>query len=263
MPKLRLDELLVQRGLIATQSVAQRICLAGEVHVDGVLATQPGMPVDTSSAVTIKAAKRFVSRGGEKLAGALEDLNFSPQNLKCVDVGASSGGFTDCLLQGGAASVTAVDVGYGQFDWQLRQDPRVALFERTSITKADPAQLGAPFDLLVADLSFTGLARLAMQLAALLGNLNDGLVLVKPQFELAKGVVKKGVVTNPADHQKAIEIAATAFQKADLAPLAAVAARVCGPKGNIEFFLWVRKGGIPATIDSRKVVQDAHRKQTR
>jgi 23S rRNA (cytidine1920-2'-O)/16S rRNA (cytidine1409-2'-O)-methyltransferase len=237
--------------------------LAGDVIVDGITMTKPGTSVSGNVLIQIKPAKRYVSRGGDKLAGALLDFDYSPQALKCIDVGASSGGFTDCLLQNGASSVTAVDVGYGQFDWRLRQNSQVQLFERTSISKASPLELGAPFELLVADLSFTSLARLASQLAALLGNLNDALVLVKPQFELPKALVKNGVVTKLGDHQKAIEIALKGFIAADLQPQDLVLSKLHGPKGNIEFFLWVRKAGLPVNIDIEKVVHDAHRKVKR
>jgi 23S rRNA (cytidine1920-2'-O)/16S rRNA (cytidine1409-2'-O)-methyltransferase len=258
MPNPRLDELLVSRGEFDSIDAAKRACIAKTVSVNGIITTQSGLRIDPNSQLSVKQPRRFVSRGGDKLQGALESFDYSPLGLKCIDVGTSSGGFSDCLLQNGASSVTAVDVGYGQFDYKLRVDPRVHLFERTNITSASPDELGAPFELLVADLSFTGIARLAPTLAKLIANLNDCLVLVKPQFELPKALVKNGVIKNPQDHQKAIKIAAEALSLANLQPIQLAASKLPGPKGNIEFFLLAKKAATPVNIDIEKVVQAAH-----
>jgi 23S rRNA (cytidine1920-2'-O)/16S rRNA (cytidine1409-2'-O)-methyltransferase len=158
--KTRLDEALVARGFFEDRAQATRACLAGAVRSHGLALTKPGQHVDPSLELAVEAPRRYASRGGDKLAGALRDFSLCVDGLRCIDVGASSGGFTDCLLQQGAASVCAVDVGYGQFDWCLRTDERVTLFERTNIKDATPLALGAPFDLLVADVSFTPLTPL-------------------------------------------------------------------------------------------------------
>ncbi|MDR2197526.1 MAG: TlyA family RNA methyltransferase [Coriobacteriales bacterium] len=168
MARQRLDELLVARGLASDVEQARRLCLAGGLLSGDTLLTKPGMSVQEGIPLSLKGARSYVSRGGEKLAGALEDFSLNPAGLRCVDVGASTGGFTDCLLRHGARQVTAVDVAYGQLAWGLRTDERVIVFERTNVRALDPQTLGAPFDLAVADLSFIGLAGLMPRLRSLI-----------------------------------------------------------------------------------------------
>ena len=158
---MRLDTLLVSRGLVATPDDALRAIMAREVKVADAFATSPATMVAPDADVKVRARSPYVSRGGVKLRGALDAFRQDARGLRCIDVGCSTGGFTDCLLQAGAESVAAVDVGYGDLAWKLRCDERVKVFERTNIRLADPAALGAPFDLIVADLSFIGLAQLA------------------------------------------------------------------------------------------------------
>lgn len=237
---------------------AERMTLAGCVKVDGEVVAQAGALVSNDARIEVSSGERYVSRGGLKLEGALRDFSFDPSGLCCIDVGASSGGFTDCLLQAGASHVTAVDVGYGQFDWRLRTDNRVTLFERTNIAKADPAVLGAPFDLLVADLSFTSLARLAGCLAELVGEQCSVITLVKPQFELPKEAVFGGVVRNPSLHAQAISSVLEAYEGVGLVARAASFSPVLGPKGNTEYWIWAVKHGTTATIDVEHVVRAAH-----
>ena len=183
MKKIRLDTLLVERGAFADEAEALRAVLAHEVKVGDEYATSAAMRVAPDADVEVKGRAAYVSRGGLKLREALDEFDINVSELHCIDVGCSTGGFTDCLLQAGAASVAAVDVGYGDFAWKLRTDPRVTLFERTNIKTASPEELGAPFDFVVADLSFVGLAGLAPVFATLCrpGSLFVGLV--KPQFE--------------------------------------------------------------------------------
>jgi 23S rRNA (cytidine1920-2'-O)/16S rRNA (cytidine1409-2'-O)-methyltransferase len=258
MTKQRLDTLLVARGLATDVEEAMRLCLAGEVICRDAVLTKPGMSIEDSSELTLKRSGSYVSRGGEKLAGALSDFELDPTDLRCIDIGASTGGFTDCLLQHGAAQVTAVDVGYGQFAWSLRSDHRVVLHERKNIRELDPALVGAPFDLLVADLSFIGLANLFPQFKALVAGDGQLLVLVKPQFELpASAVARGGVVDEAEAHIQALKRVLAAAESQDLALLGLAASHLKGPKGNIEFFFWARVGGIPATIDSEAVVHKA------
>jgi 23S rRNA (cytidine1920-2'-O)/16S rRNA (cytidine1409-2'-O)-methyltransferase len=257
--KVRLTELLVERGLAASIADAERAVLAGEVlGADSVL-TQPSALVDTACELRLKTRSRYVSRGGDKLAGALSDFSFAPRGLRCLDVGASTGGFTDCLLQQEAASVVAVDVAYGQFAWRLRNDERVTVIERANIREIDPAAIGAPFDLVVADLSFTPLRTLLPLLGSLLSADGSLIALIKPQFELAREVVGTGgIITDPAAHEQALKLVVEAAEACGLVPRAATFSPVKGPKGNIEFFLWAHRGGIPVTINISSVVERAH-----
>lgn len=183
MKKVRLDKLLVQRGAFADESQALRSVLAHEVKVGDAYATSAAMLVNPDADITVAGHKQYVSRGGVKLKGALDAFSQNVTGLHCIDIGCSTGGFTDCLLQEGAASVAAVDVGYGELAWKLRQDERVSVFERTNIRTADPVMLGAPFDVLVADLSFIGLARLVPVFANLCESGSVFIGLIKPQFE--------------------------------------------------------------------------------
>jgi 23S rRNA (cytidine1920-2'-O)/16S rRNA (cytidine1409-2'-O)-methyltransferase len=284
--KIKLCDLAVERGLFATGDEAKRALLAGELTSPDVQLTQPSMLVDSSIELNLKNHRRFVSRGGEKLAGALAGFGCSPKGLRCLDVGASTGGFTDCLLQNGAAEVVALDVAYGQFAWQLRTDERVKVLERTNIRDVDPEAIGAPFDLIVVDVSFAPLSGLLPKLTTLLAvgehnTLGPGptvlhntvgpgpsvlcsrggvlIALVKPQFELpASFVGEGGVVRDPAAHARALEQAIEAATGSGLAVCGASFSPIKGPKGNIEFFLAAQWGGIPATIDIDDVVRRAH-----
>jgi len=258
--KERLCDLMVRRGLAPNSNAAERMILAGKVKVNDEVVTQAKAQFTGAVSIEVRRSKPYVSRGGLKLEGALKDFSFDPRGLRCLDVGASSGGFTDCLLKAGALQVSAVDVGYGQFDWSLRQDSRVVLFERTNIAHVDPAVLKAPFDLLVVDLSFTSLARLAPVLAALVDERGSILALVKPQFELPKASVKSGVVRSFDLHVQALTSVWQAFENAGLLTQEVSYSHIPGPKGNIEFWIWAAKQGTTATIDSRieAVVRLAH-----
>ena len=205
MKKTRLDTLLVERGAFADEAEALRAVLVHEVKVGDEYATSAAMLVAPDAAIEVKGRAAYVSRGGLKLREAIDAFDINVSGLHCIDVGCSTGGFTDCLLQAGAASVTAVDVGYGDFAWKLRTDPRVALFERTNIKIALPEDLGAPFDLVVADLSFVGLAGLAPVFARLCrpGSLFIGLV--KPQFESRYNEVdERGYVSDEGVRQRVV-----------------------------------------------------------
>lgn len=185
---------------------------------------------------------RYVSRGGEKLAGALDALGVDVAGRRALDAGASTGGFTDCLLQRGVMSVAAVDVGYGQLDWKLRQDPRVEVYERTNIRYVTPDDVGGPFDLIVADLSFIGLAMVVPVLAQLGGETADWVLLVKPQFEVGKEHVGRGgVVRDPAQHGAAVASVSQALGAAGLRVVDVTESPLLGPSGNREFFVWARR----------------------
>jgi 23S rRNA (cytidine1920-2'-O)/16S rRNA (cytidine1409-2'-O)-methyltransferase len=261
--KIRLTELLVARGFAVSLADAERIILAGEVlgDVSGVdtRLTQPGLLVEPSCTIRLKTRGGYVSRGGDKLAGALCDFSIDPQGLRCLDVGASTGGFTDCLLQHGAAAVVAVDVAYGQFAWSLRNDARVTVVERANIRDVSPAVIGAPFEMVVADVSFTSIRTLLSLFASLLVDRGTLVSLVKPQFELASAEVGKGGVVVSLDaHIRVLERVVDAAIASDLAPQGLSFSTLKGPRGNIEFILLAQQGGIPVTIDIPDIVACAH-----
>ena len=233
MKKQRLDTLLVEQGYFADAGAALRAVLAHEVKVGDVYATSAAMRVAPDAEVTVKDRKRFVSRGGHKLQGALDAFGQDVRGLRCIDIGSSTGGFTDCLLQAGAAGVACVDVNYGQLAWSLRQDPRVAVFERTNIRLADAAALGAPFDLLVADLSFIGLAALAPVCRK--GTVFVGLV--KPQFESRPGETEGGVVRDEAVRERVVEEVRAALEAAGFRTTGVVESPITGPEGNVEYLV--------------------------
>ncbi|MCL2680402.1 MAG: TlyA family RNA methyltransferase [Coriobacteriia bacterium] len=184
----------------------------------------------------------YVSRGGEKLRAALNDFAYCPRGLRALDIGASTGGFTDCLLQAGAAQVTALDVAYGQFAWKLRQDARVQVVERSNIKNVDLASLGAPFDVVVADLSFIALRTLTEQLKCSIGEKGDLLLLVKPQFESLRSEVDPGgVIRDPQKHQRILQRLGETFVKQGLLPRQWTYSAIKGSKGNIEYWLWARR----------------------
>ena len=186
--------------------------------------------------------KRFVSRAGQKLDGALDDFGLDVSGVRAIDVGASTGGFTDCLLQRGAAHVTAMDVGYGQIHWKLRSDDRVDVIERTNVRTASPEELGAPYDLIVADLSFISLATVSTQLVALGKDDADWVLLIKPQFEAGKDAVGRGgIVKDIAARADAAESAIVALERAGIGCQGLTVSSITGTTGNIEFVGWFRR----------------------
>jgi 23S rRNA (cytidine1920-2'-O)/16S rRNA (cytidine1409-2'-O)-methyltransferase len=241
----RLDQELVRRRLVPSRQAARLAVESGRVVVEGIVVPKPSSLIAESASVRLEGAGiPFVSRGGIKLDGALSHFAIDVDGASCVDVGASTGGFTDCLLQRGAARVVAVDVGYGQLDWSLRGDDRVVVVERTNVRLLDPAAVGAPFDVVVADLSFISLASVAPHLAALGSAATNFVVLVKPQFEAGRGQVGKGgVVRDETVHGDCIATAAAAMATAGYPADGAVASSLRGPAGNREFFLWCRAEG--------------------
>jgi len=237
--KIRLDELLVRRGLAATRAQAQRLILAGEVWLADRRAEKAGQLVPLDAPVRCAAWLPYVSRGGLKLEAALDAFAVEPRGWVCTDIGASTGGFTDCLLQRGAARVYAVDVGYGQLAWSLRQDPRVILLERVNIRYLE--RLPEPVALATVDVSFIGLELVLPRVAALLAPAGQIIALVKPQFEVGKGQVGKGgVVRDPALHRAAIRQVIAAAQPLGLAPAGLIRSPITGPAGNVEFLIWLR-----------------------
>ena len=235
--KDRLDRVLVVRGLAQSRDAAVRMILAGEVRLNGALSDKPAKLVPLDSAIDlVSQGTRFVSRGGEKLIGALDACAIDPQGAVCLDVGCSTGGFTDCLLQRGAARVYAVDVGYGQFDWRLRQDPRVVLHERTNIRYVDRSLIPEPVSLVVIDVSFISLT---MVLPPLIQFLRPGatvIALVKPQFEVGKGQVGRGgIVRDEAQRQAVLQRILACAEGLELVQKATLDSPIRGKKGNLEF----------------------------
>lgn len=259
MPRVRADILLVERGLVASREQARRAILAGEVRSGSGPVTKPGQLLDRDTVLTMASRPRFVSRGGEKLAGAFAAFGIEVRGARAVDVGASTGGFTDCLLQHGATSVVAIDVGYGQLAWRLRTDPRVAVRERTNVRDVDPSAIGAPFDLVVCDVSFISLVTVLPTLAELMGPHGTLLALVKPQFEAGKGRVgKRGVVRDPRVHEEVLAGVVNAVERAGLVVRGLTHSPLTGPEGNIEFWLWATRSGPRADVDVPAVVARAH-----
>src|SRR5580692_5336086 len=244
MARTRLDQLLVDRKLAPSRSRALGTVLAGEVFVNGLRVDKAGALVADDAVVEVRGPScPYVSRGGIKLAGALDMFALDVSGLRCLDVGASTGGFTDCLLQRGAASVIAVDVGYGQLAYKLRVDPRVRVMERTNARTLTADALGGPVDFTVVDASFIGLDQL---LPAISGTLRDGgrlVALVKPQFEVGREEASrgKGVVRDPAVRRAAIDAAVAAVGQAGLEVLGQCDSSLPGPKGNLEAFVHARK----------------------
>lgn len=259
MPARRLDVELVDRGLSSSQEQARGLILAGDVTVDGVVVSKAGAPVSADAEIRVAEQQRYVSRGGHKLAGALDAFGIDPAGMSAIDIGASTGGFTDCLLQRGAISVTAVDVGYGQLAWRLRSDPRVQVLERTNIRSADPAILGEGYELAVIDVSFIGLAKVLPAVRALLAPGASCLALVKPQFEAGKARIgKKGVVREAAVHEAILSEVLAAAENEGWLMRGLSWSPITGPEGNIEFWAWLGVDGETQAIDVHSVVEAAH-----
>lgn len=244
MVRRRLDAELVRRKLAPSRAAAQHAIASGEVEVAGIVATKPATQVEDSVSIRLTAPPpRFVSRGGLKLEAALDHFGLDVAGRSALDVGASTGGFTDCLLQRGAARVSAVDVGYGQLDWSLRQDDRVAVFERINARNMNLDDVGGPFDIVVADLSFISLRTVAPVLAAAGTPGADWVLLVKPQFEAGKEQVGKGgIVRDVAVREGTIRAVVDAFAGLGLGCHGVVDSPIAGAKGNREFLIWLRRG---------------------
>ena len=242
--RVRIDQLLVDRGLAPSKARAQALVLAGQVQVAGKTIDKAGTLVADDALPEVAGADHpYVSRGGVKLAGALDAFAVDPAGLTCLDVGASTGGFTDCLLQRGAARVIAVDVGYGQLAHKLRVDPRVVVLERTNARALDAAALGGAVDLTVVDASFIGLGKLLPAIAACTRVGGELVALVKPQFEVGREEASRaqGVIRDAEVRASAIEAARAELAPAGFLGLGLVDCVLPGPKGNVEAFLHARR----------------------
>jgi 23S rRNA (cytidine1920-2'-O)/16S rRNA (cytidine1409-2'-O)-methyltransferase len=257
--RVRADAALADAGLFASREQAKAAILAGRVRIDGQVVTKAGAQVAADAVLSVEAAQEYVSRGGHKLAGALDVFGVDVAGVHAVDVGASTGGFTDCLLQRGAASVTAIDVGYGQLAWKLRNDPRVTVLERTNIRALGPDAPGAPFDLAVIDVSFIGLAKVLPHVADLLTPQGEVVALVKPQFEAGKGRVgKRGVVRDESVHVDVLRALEGEAAAAGWVVQGLTWSPIKGPEGNIEFWVRLARHGEPAVPDIEALVRAAH-----
>jgi 23S rRNA (cytidine1920-2'-O)/16S rRNA (cytidine1409-2'-O)-methyltransferase len=253
MPRrLRLDAELVRRGLARSRDHAATLVAEGRITVGGVVATKPATAVTTDAALVVRdpaVGEDYVSRGGRKLAGALdvfESLGLSVDGRRCLDAGASTGGFTDVLLRRGAAQVLAVDVGYGQLAWELRQDSRVEVIDRTNARELTTDRIGGPVDLVTCDLSFISMRLVLPALTSVCVPEGDLVVMVKPQFEVGRdGIGKGGVVRDPARRADAVHRVAVEAYDLGWGTREATPSPLPGPAGNVEYFLWLRRG-LPA-----------------
>jgi 23S rRNA (cytidine1920-2'-O)/16S rRNA (cytidine1409-2'-O)-methyltransferase len=261
VPRRPLDVELIRRRLVADRNEARAAIEGGLVTVGGRPAVKASTLVAPEESVRLdRAAHTFVSRGGEKLAAALQRFRIEVADRDCLDLGASTGGFTDCLLRGGAARVIAVDVGYGQLAWSLRKDPRVVVLERTNVRELTPEALPFAPGLVVADLSFISLRLVLPTLGSLMAEGADVVLLVEPQFEIERGGVGRGgVVRDPASWWRALEGVAAGCRSADLGPRSVMASPLRGPAGNVEFLLHAVKGGAIEELDLDSVVRDGKR----
>ena len=266
--KERLDLLLVEKGLAPSREKAKAVIMAGIVYVDGQKADKAGEMVPREADIQVRGnALPYVSRGGLKLEKAMQEFPIRLEGAVCADIGASTGGFTDCMLQNGAAKVYAIDVGYGQLAWSLRSDPRVVNLERTNIRYVTREQVPQELDFFSVDVSFISL-RLVLPVAfSLLKEGGQGVCLIKPQFEAGRELVgKKGVVRDPATHRMVILGVLEAARELGFRPLALTFSPVKGPEGNIEYLLLLEKGEGPSQVaaeDAARVVEESHRELDR
>lgn len=260
--KQRLDIILVERGFFSSRERAKAAVMAGEVSVNGVREDKAGTLINSDAQISVNSAKApFVSRGGLKLARAISVFNIDLSGKTVLDIGSSTGGFVDCALQNGAAKVYAVDVGYGQLAWSLRQDARVVVLEKTNARYLDHAQIPEEVDVITADASFISLAKVLPTPVRFLRDQGDLIALVKPQFEAGREKVgKKGVVRDKTVHYEVIENVLRDILHMCLTPLGCAYSPVTGPEGNIEYLLWARKAikvDDCINIEYQKIVEEA------
>lgn len=270
MARMRVDNLLVQFNYFASREEAARAVLAGEVFYGDAAHRQvmkPGEQARPDTLFDVKSLKKYVSRGGEKIKGALRAFDYDMQGKNVIDAGSSTGGFSDCVLQEGARHVSAVDVGYGQLAWKLRVDPRVSVFERTNIRDVKAAEFGGPFDVAVADLSFIPLEKALPALIDVVAEGGDFILLVKPQFEAGQGEIgEKGVVTIKSTHERIVYDVMREFVASGQLLRDVTYSPIKGPEGNIEFWLYGSKVASDRAVDfaaleekARAVVEEAYR----
>ncbi len=265
-PRTRLDVLLCEKGYFDSREKARAAIMAGQVMVDGKKAQKPGQPAGTDTVIEVRGGLPYVSRGGLKLEKALSAFSIELTGRVVLDVGASTGGFTDCALQNGAARVVAVDVGYGQLAWKLRSDPRVLVMERTNIRNLSSGSLAEKPDFFTVDVSFISLTKVLPPISALVIPGARGVALVKPQFEAGReNVGKKGVVRDPRVHQQVLSDICGFTGGSGWGILGMDYSPVRGPEGNIEYLLYIDLGGgdVPDQNYINEIVEKAHGQLTR
>ncbi len=255
---MRLDRLMLDRGLVRSRSRAQALIMAGKVFVDGVRIEKAGQDITEESCIEVKGPDHpYVSRGGIKLESALRNFKINCKGIIALDIGASTGGFTDCLLQHGAKKVYALDVGFGQLDWRLRQDNRVVNLERVNVRFIKPGFIPEPIDIVTVDCSFISLKLVLKGIIPILSNNTKLICLIKPQFEVQKGEVGKGgVIKDPKKHEKVLREIYDFARKQELTIIGLIASPVKGPKGNKEFFCYMIKGRAYNEIDSEQAIKN-------
>ncbi len=260
MGKTRLDQKIFELGLAESRERAKALIMAGQVYVDGQRQLKPGVAVAESADVQVRGEKlKYVSRGGLRLAKALDEFGIDPAGFTCVACGASTGGFTDCLLQRGASHVFAVDVGYGQLAWKLRQDERVTVMERTNARSISPEMFSRLSDMAVMDMSFISLKLVLPAVHTVLTDAGQVVCLVKPQFEAGReNVGKKGVVRDPAVHQQVLEDFIARLPALGFVLRGLTFSPVRGPEGNIEYLAWLAKQGESVPADCADIVRQSH-----
>ena len=239
--RVRLDQLVVDKGLAPSRERARALILAGQVSVDGQPHTKAGMQVDAAADVALIAPDHpYVGRGGLKLAHALDTFNIRVEGREALDIGASTGGFTDVLLKRGAARIVSLDVGHGQIDWALRNDPRVVVIEHFNARHLQPSDLPGPVDIVTIDVSFISLRQILPVVPPLVRPGADVIALVKPQFEAGRGEIRKGVIRDAAVQSRVVEEVSAAAREVGLVPVASTPSPITGAKGNVEFLLHLR-----------------------
>ena len=263
--KVRLDQLLVDRGLFETREKAKRGIISGIVYIEGYQSLKPGTRVEEDVEIVVKGKKEvfpYVSRGGLKLEKALLKFNIPVKGRIALDIGASTGGFTDCLLHFGAKRVYAIDVGYGQLDWGLRNDPRVIVRERINARYLTEEIVNEKVDIVTMDVSFISVTKIIPSVKPFLKEGGDLIILIKPQFEAGKGEAKKGVIRDPIVHKRIIMDLGDNCKREHLEPCGITWSPIKGPKGNIEFLLWCKyKEECTLNIEDyvETIVEEAHR----
>ena len=248
MPRLRLDQLVFDRGLAPSRERAKAIVLAGLVSVNGEMVTKAGTLVEATADVALRAPDHpYVGRGGLKLAHALDTFGIAVGGREALDIGASTGGFTDVLLQRGAVRVVALDVGHGQLDWRLRNDPRVVVIEHFNARHLTLADLPGPADIVVIDVSFISLRQILPAVATVIHEGADVVALVKPQFEAGRDEVRKGVIRDPAVHDRVLAEVTAAGAEVGLTRVGSTPSPITGQKGNVEFLLHLRRDASVGT----------------
>lgn len=239
--RVRLDQLVVERGLAPSRERARALILAGQVVVNGAPETKAGTHVDAAADIGLTAPDHpYVGRGGVKLAHALDTFHITVAGREALDIGASTGGFTDVLLQRGATRVVALDVGHGQFDWTLRNDPRVVVVEHFNARHLQPSDLPAPVDVVTIDVSFISLRHILPVVPPVLRPAGDVVALVKPQFEAGRSEIRKGVIRDASIQARVVDEVSAAAREVGLTPVASTTSPITGAKGNVEFLLHLR-----------------------